>query len=181
MSLDIDYIQAAEFLPDNLTLRVVVPHHSQGQAVATGPGALRQSSSASFSSQSEDRGCDEASLNVGKLSHVMPISPLARCCDSPCRIMPTAVYAKASTDTSKVAKARALTEPPLLRIGLLASAGRRSKVCDKEVRRFNARLSCYLRPCLTEAHVTGKRCYDLNRLLTRRSGLLMSAILPRCS
>ena len=68
----------------------------------------------------------------------------------------------------------------LLRIGLLASAGRRSKVCDKEARCFNARLSCYLRPRLTEAHVTGKRCYDLNRLLTRRSGLLMSAILPQC-
>jgi hypothetical protein len=37
MSLDIDYIQAAEFLPDNSTPRVVVPHHSQDQAVATGP------------------------------------------------------------------------------------------------------------------------------------------------
>ena len=128
--------------------RVVVPHHSQGQAVETGPGALRQSSSAGFSSQSEDRGCDEASLKVRKLSHVMPIRPLARCCDSPRRIMPSAAYAKASTDTSKVAKARALTEPPLLRIRLLASAGRRSKVCDKEVRRFNARRQLPLRPYL---------------------------------
>ena len=75
MSLDIDYIQAAEFLPDNSTPRVVVPHHSQGQAVAIGPGALRQSSSANSSSQSEDRGCDEASLNVGKLSHVNADQP----------------------------------------------------------------------------------------------------------
>jgi hypothetical protein len=173
-------MQAAEFLPDNSMPRVVVLHHSQGQAVATGLGALRQSSSASSSGQSEDRGCDEASLNAGKPGHVMPISPR-------CAMLRQSVRNQALRRMQRrvriLQRWQGLVRLPslaLLRIGPLASAGQRSKVCDKEARCFNPRLSCYLRPCPTEAHVTGKRCYDLNRLLTRRSGLLMSAILPRC-
>jgi hypothetical protein len=64
-----------------------------------------------------------------------------------------------------VAKARAVAEPRTTP-HRTPSAGGRSKAGDKEARCFNARLSCYLRPRLTEAHVTGNRCYDLNRLLT---------------
>jgi hypothetical protein len=130
MSLDIDYIQAAEFLSDNFTPRVVVPHHSQGQAVATGAGALRQSSSASCSSQSEDRGRDEASLNVGKLSSCDADQPACAMLRQSLRNSVLRGSCRRVRTLNKVAKARAVAEPcavPLALPWLRRDGDRRSE------------------------------------------------------